>query len=119
MKIIKIFIALNLFSVVGYSQTTACDNEDFELSAAGTITVANQVQGWVAYNGTNTPAGNCTLVNTTYTNTAASEIINPWTTGYVDSYIGAQYPLYSVLESHLIMADQQIHQLEQCLEVVS
>ncbi|MGZ3883056.1 MAG: T9SS type A sorting domain-containing protein [Bacteroidia bacterium] len=74
-------------------------NEDFEASPSGTIASSSSIAGWSVFGGTNlTSGGSCSHVGCCALNTPTAAIINT-TGGYVDSYIGASYPIYSVFGS--------------------
>jgi gliding motility-associated-like protein len=82
------------------SVVPGCTNEDFEAATSGTISANNAISGWLLSHGTNssiaaiTPSYNsCNLLGCCSQVTSASAIR---TTPFVDSYIGTQYPIYSV-----------------------
>ncbi len=75
------------------SSAAVCVNEDFEASAPGMITTANQIAGWTLSSGLNQfPSTSCNM--TTTGAPAESELISA--SGYIDPVIGAVYPIYSV-----------------------
>lgn len=76
----------------------ACTNEDFEGSAAGIITLPNQINGWTVSGGTNfLPNNSCNLGGCCPSSPSESELIFcPPATGYIDPVIGGCYPIYSV-----------------------
>jgi hypothetical protein len=69
-------------------------NEDFESSISGSITVSNQITGWAITSGTN--PNSCNIQNCCSQNPVVSEII---TTPYIDPIIGNGYPIYSIFGS--------------------
>jgi gliding motility-associated-like protein len=94
----------------------ACVNEDFEASAAGPITASNQVTGWTVNGGYNGfisstssstmlpyfPGGlsgptSCNLLGCCPLPPQNSAIVDCSAPGgFIDTYIGAQYPIFSV-----------------------
>ncbi|MBK7309362.1 MAG: gliding motility-associated C-terminal domain-containing protein [Sphingobacteriaceae bacterium] len=84
---------------INYGKTAApaCNNEDFEASAAGNITTSNQITGWTVEGGTNmNPNNSCNLLGCCPNAPTQGALITAGATGYVDPVIGAQYPIYSV-----------------------
>lgn len=73
-----------------------CMNEDFESSPAGSIPSSSSVSGWSVFGGLNTnTGGSCSHLGCCTVSTPTAMIINT-TGGYIDSYIGSSYPIYSV-----------------------
>lgn len=97
----SVIILYVLFSSNILAQSTvACDNEDFEASTPGVISATNGIQGWTAakLNYTLPNITHCTgLTSTAVTkgNPTAVEIISA-PSGWIDTIIGANYPVYSV-----------------------
>jgi gliding motility-associated-like protein len=76
----------------------ACQNEDFEASTPGIITLSTQIAGWTVEGGNvQPPADACNPNFIPGTNPSQSELINcPSGSGYIDPNIGGCYPIYSV-----------------------
>jgi hypothetical protein len=89
------------FSFVNFA--VCAQNEDFELSSPGTITLSSQVSGWTITSGSNNTglfpnANSCNLSGCCAGGPSESAIINT-TGGYIDQAIGNIQPIYSVFGS--------------------
>ncbi len=105
-----IIIAVTLLGLYGncFSQqfslaAAVCDNEDFENSASGAVTVSTGVQGWLVYRLSYMQpfSSNCESLTSPFTSTSSpanSEVLSA-PGGYIDTLIGNSYPIYSVFGS--------------------
>lgn len=87
------------FIISNYFSQSSCNNEDFESSSAGAVTVSTSVSGWTVTGGSNPFfGGSCTHSGCCIGNPNAASIINAGA-GYIDPNIGSSYPIYSVFGS--------------------
>lgn len=96
----RIFYFIIFSFVIGsYFSQSSCNNEDFESSPAGAVTVSTSVSGWTVTGGSNPFfGGSCTHSVCCTGNPNAASIINAGA-GYIDPNIGSSYPIYSVFGS--------------------
>ena len=84
------------FIISNYFSQSSCNNEDFESSTAGAVTVSTSVSGWTVTGGqTFTSGSSCTHALCCPSNPTGVSVINAGS-GYVDPNIGSSYPIYSV-----------------------
>jgi hypothetical protein len=92
MFIRKLILITGLLSYASfYSQ-----NENFESLPAGPITTSTQIQGWVFSSTSNGYYNSCTRFPDSLNLPLSATIVTQASAAYVDSFIGAQYPIYSV-----------------------